>query len=214
LSFGREALELKRTAAGFTLIEVLVALTVATIVLGAVYGIFAGISTAKEQLDREAEGFHQARVLFGRLSREIRSAYFIGNRQDTLFRGGLDDNRHFFLDLTTTITSPTLPLAAGISRVRYEMRNDPDIAPTLLLLVRQEWALLPGGEAGKMESRLTSGVHAFRLRFFDGNAWQEEWDTKISGRLPQMIELYVEIEVAEKLLPFLTSVAIPQVEGA
>jgi general secretion pathway protein J len=213
LSFGREALELKRTAAGFTLIEVLVALTVATIVLGAVYGIFAGISTAKEQLDREAEGFHQARVLFGRLSREIRSAYFIGNRQDTLFRGGLDDNRHFFLDLTTAITSPTLPLAAGISRVRYEMRNDPDIAPTLLLLVRQEWALLPGGEAGKMESRLTSGVHAFRLRFFDGNAWQEEWDTKISGRLPQMIELYVEIEVAEKLLPFLTSVAIPQVEG-
>lgn len=202
-----------KRSAGFTLVEVLVALAVTSIVLGVVYGIVASISTAKKALDQDAAGFHQARVLFGRMSREIRSAYFVGGNSDTLFRGGLDDNRNFFLELTTTVTSPTLPLAAGISRVRYELRTDPDLAPTLLLLVRQERALLPGGEAGEMESRLTSGVHVFRMRFFDGDAWQEEWDTAQRGNLPQMIELYLEIDVAGKLLPFLTTVAIPQVEG-
>ncbi len=98
--------------------------------------------------------------------------------------------------------------------MRYELREDPDLAPGLLLLVRQERSLLPGGEAGKLENRLTGGVHAFRMRFFDGNQWQEEWDTAQSNKLPQMIELYLEIEIAGKVMPFSTTVAIPQVEGA
>jgi len=206
-------IERENRQSGFTLLEVLVALTVATIVLGAVYGIFTGISSAKQQLDQDSEGFHQARVLFGRMAREVRSTYFVTGRKDTLFRGGLDDNRHFFLELTTTVTSPVLPVASGISRVRYEMRSDPDLPPDLLLLVRQERALLPGSEAGEMESRLTSGVHVFRLRFFDGSDWQEDWDASLLKKLPQMVELYVEIEVSGKLLPFLTTVEIPQVKG-
>jgi general secretion pathway protein J len=213
LSSGKEASEVKRRSEGFTLLEVLVALMVTSIILGVVYGIVSGISTAKQDLDHDAEGFHQARVLFGRMSREIRSAYFTSSNRDTLFRGGLDDSRHYFLELTTTVTAPTLPLASGISRVRYEMREDPDIPAGLLLMVRQEQSLLPGGEAGKMENRLTSGVHAFRLRFYDGNQWQEEWDTALSKKLPQMIELYLEIDVAGKVMPFTTTVAIPQVEG-
>jgi general secretion pathway protein J len=201
-------------ASGFTLLEVMVALLVTTIVLGAVYGIVSGISSAKEQLDHDSEGYHQARVLFSRMSREIRSAYFVFGKPETLFRGGLDEQQRFFLELTTAVTSPTLPLASGISRVRYELRNDADIDPDLLLLVRQEQALLPGGAAGEMENRLTSAVHAFRMRFFGGGTWLDEWDTASRKNLPQMIELYLEIEIAGKLLPFRTIVAIPQVEGA
>ncbi len=204
---------MKKPAAGFTLLEVLVALTVAAMVMGMVYGVVRGVSSAKQELEHESDGFHQARVLFGRMSREIRSVYFVSDRPETFLRGGLDGNKNFFLELTTTATSPSLPVATGISRVRYEMRADPDIAPPLLLLVRQEWALLPGGDAGEMESRLSNGVYAFRLRFFDGTNWQDEWDTARQGRLPQMIEMYLEIEVAGKRLPFMTTVAVPQVAG-
>jgi len=203
-----------KKAPGFTLLEVLVALSVAAIVLGAVYGIVTGVSTAKQRLDEDGEGFQQARVLFGRMARELRSAYFIRDQTETLFRGGLDDSRYCYLELTTTVISPTLPLASGISRVRYELSTDADSASTLPRLVRQESPLLPGGEAATMKSGLTAAVHAFILRFYDGNNWQEDWDTAQSGRLPQMIELYLEIQVAGRQLPFLTRVAIPQVQGA
>lgn len=206
---------MKRTAAGFTLLEIMVALIVASMVLGAVYGIVNGVSSAKQELDYESEGFQQARVLFGRMSREIRSAYFVGGRSGTLLRGGLDAHQHFFLELTTTATSPNLPVAAGISWVRYELRNDPDVAPPLLLLARQERSLLPGGDARQpMENRLSNGVYAFRIQFFNGDSWQDEWDTTQQGRLPQMIKLYLEIEVAGKRMPFMTTVALPQVAGA
>jgi len=70
-----------KKSSGFTLLEVLVALTVAAIVLGAVYGIVTGVSAVKQRLDEDGEGFHQARVLFGRMSRELRSAYFIPARR-------------------------------------------------------------------------------------------------------------------------------------
>lgn len=205
---------MKKTAAGFTLLEVMVALIVTAMVLGMVYGIVTGVSAKKQELDQESEGFHQAQVLFGRMSREIHSVYFVGSNPETFLRGGLDDNQHSFLELTTTVTAPNLPMATGISRVRYEMRNDPDIAPPLLLLVRQERALLPGGEAGEIESRLSSGVYVFRLRFFNGDSWQDQWDTAKQGSLPQMIELYLKIEIAGKRMPFMTTVAVPQIAGA
>lgn len=204
---------MKRAAAGFTLLEVLVALTVTAMVLGMVYGVVTGVSSAKDEIDHQSEGFHQARVLFGRMSREIRSSYFVAGRSETRFRGGLDDSHNFFLELTTTVTSPTLPVALGLSRVRYELRDDPDIAPPLLLLVRQEQALLPGAEARGMESRLGSGVYAFRMRFFNKESWQDEWDTAQTSSLPQMIEMYLEIEVAGQRMPFMTTVALLQVEG-
>jgi len=118
------------------------------------------------------------------------------------------------MELTTTVISPTLPLASGISMVRYELRTDAEVASPLLRLIRQESPLLPGGEAATMENSLAGTVNAFSLRFFDGNAWQKDWDTAQSGRLPQMIELYLQIEVAGRQLPFLTRVSIPQVQGA
>ncbi len=201
---------------GFTLIEVLVALTVTAIIMTTVYGIFSGVSSAKQRLEQDGEAFHQARVLFDRLAREIRSAYFLSGAQNTLFRGGKDDDDRFYLEFTTTVVSPVLPQATGISRVRYEIREDAEAsaadADDLEVLYRREESLLPGGAAGALDNRLAGGVSTFRLRFHDGNDWQEEWEAASQG-LPQMVEIFLEFESDGVKIPFLTALEVPRIEA-
>jgi general secretion pathway protein J len=194
---------------GFTLVEVLVALTVSAILVSTVYGIIAGISVTKDRLDQESEGFHQARTLFSRMSREIRSLHHAPGEEGVRFHGGRDGAGHYFLEMATTAVSPVLVQATGVSQVRYEMRPDPGHGAANPLLMRREKALLPGGEGGGMEHRLSSGIHEFRLRFFDGEGWRDEWEPA-EENLPRMVELYLEIETDGVRLPFITAIEIPQ----
>ena len=52
---------------GFTLVEVLVAISILAILLTSVYGIFSSVSLARERLDADSAEYHRARVLFDRL---------------------------------------------------------------------------------------------------------------------------------------------------
>lgn len=197
---------------GFTLLEILVALTITAIVLTSIYGVFTSLSAAKEELESDAEIYHQARVLFDRMGREIRSSYFRPTVRETLFQGGEGDLRQDFLELTTTITSPTLPRASGISRVRYEIQENPEDRELPPVLVRREESLLPAATAAGMEHQLAAGIRTFRVRFFDGREWQDSWNAAGQTGLPHMVELFLEIERAGEPLVFLTAVEIPRME--
>ncbi|HDR46976.1 MAG TPA: prepilin-type N-terminal cleavage/methylation domain-containing protein [Geoalkalibacter subterraneus] len=195
---------------GFTLLEVLIALTVTAIVLTTVYGIFSGVVASKERLESDALAFHQARVLFDRMGREIRSFY--ASEEEGTFRGGENTQGRFFLELTTTVTSPSLPRATGFSRVRYEVRDDPEDRYALPELIREEQSLLPGADGEIMENRLFGGIRAFLMRFHDGREWQDEW-TADQPSPPRMVELFLELEVDEVRQSFRTAFEIPRFEG-
>jgi len=63
-----------------------------------------------------------------------------------------------------------------------------------------------------MEHRLAAGIRLFRLRFFDGVEWRDAWNTGDGAGLPQMVELYLEIEADGRARTFLTAVELPRVE--
>lgn len=195
-------------AAGFTLVEVMIALTVSAVLVSIVYGIIAGISVNKDRLERDGESFHQARTIFSHMGREIRSLHL--PPENIVFRGGRDPGGYYFLELVTAAVSPVLPRSTGISQVRYEMRPDSRNGTAAPMLVRSEKTLLPGSEDGGMEHRLARGVAKFSLRFFDGDNWRDEWDAA-EQNLPRLIELSLEIEADGVRLPFITAFEIPRV---
>lgn len=195
---------------GFTLLEVLIALAVTAIVMTTVYGIFSGVVTTRDRLDSDSEAFHQARVLFDRMGREIRSFHASQSDTQSPFIGGENSAEQFFLELTTTVVSPSLPNATGLSRVRYEVRDHHEDRYALPELIRQEQSLLPGGSADTMENRLFGGIRTFLVRFHDGREWHDEWT---SSTPPRMVELFLELEVDEIRHSFRTAFEVPRFEG-
>jgi general secretion pathway protein J len=200
-------------ASGFTLVEVLVAISILAILMTSVYGIFTSVSVARERLDADSADYHRARVIFDRMGRELRGTYFQARDQGLVFIGGKADEKTAILELTTTAVSPLSRTGSGLARVRYLLVTDPENAASGLVLMRSEQpAHEPATETGiDGMMRLAPGVDAMTLRFFAQGQWQEKWDGRISG-LPEMVEIALQLRrVGRDPVQFISAVEIPEV---
>ena len=60
---------------GFTLIEVLLAVFIASIVMAVLYASFFQIIKAKEKVEEELELYHEARVIFSKMTKDLATAF-------------------------------------------------------------------------------------------------------------------------------------------
>ncbi len=200
---------------GFTLIEVLVAMSLLAILLAAVYGIFGGVNSAKLRLDSDSADYHLARVIFDRLGRELHGAYFRPGDQTTMFRGGVNDRDEPFLELTTTAVTLVSDTGSGISEVRYRLAPDPEADAGRQVLLRAERSRQSTAAPvdGRM-MRLAPNVASLSLRFYTGGRWLEQWDAR-QGGLPQLVEVSLVVAGQDERprIPFTTAFEIPDVGG-
>ena len=199
---------------GFTLIEILVAVIVTSLLLVSVYGVFATISGARQRVEKDSEHYHQARVIFDRLGREIHGVYWVTGGSATSrrsgLRGGLDENSRTYLELATTTATPQSG-GAGIVLVRYELLPDPEHSGQFQLM-RSERPLFTTEFQASDTLRMTSGIANLQLRFYGAGTWQDSWDTA-SGGLPTAIEISLTEATPDGPLPFVTSFTVAPLKG-
>lgn len=203
-----------RPEKGFTLIEVLVAISILAIVLTSVYGIFSSVSLARGRLQADSAEYHRARVIFDRLGRELRGAYFSAQDARLAFvAGSSNDDSLDELELTTTAVSPLSKTGSGVARVRYRLTEDQEDSDGRQVLLRSEQPAYQTSE--KLENvdmmRLAAGIESLSVRFFSAGQWQEEWDSHSSGSLPEMVQLTLRLPVATgEALIFQSAFEIPR----
>jgi hypothetical protein len=84
------------------------------------------------------------------------------------------------------------PLAEGIRKVQLYVQTDGVATPVLVRRVTRN--LLPAAEALADEEILCRNVRSFSLRYFDGLAWQETWDsTMLEDALPMAVAITLEL---------------------
>jgi general secretion pathway protein J len=192
------------TNRGFTLIEMLVAVTVSALLLTTTYGIVTSVSRTRDRLSTDGEGFHLSRVINERLAKELRGAYYSTTNAASLFAGGLDEDGLPFLQLATTAATPASG-GSGIVVVRYRLAEDDEDEKVLL---RDEYPLnsQPAGE--QPEQQFASGIEDLQFRFRRGTEWQPNWHSAEQVGLPDLVELTLTVKGAEGVLPFLTAIEL------
>jgi len=191
--------------AGFTLIEVLLAILIGGMVLSSIYGVFTSVSRVSQRLESEGREYHKVRIFFDRIGGELSSLRMSQVGRQAVLESGTVADDSVFLEFNTELVSPLLERYGGISRVRYEIREDED-GKTLYRSEQLLLADLAATEPLPFIDKLTD----FNLRYYSGGQWQENW----SGTSPpQMIEIYLQIEVDGRMLPFRSSFVLPAVKG-
>ncbi len=192
------------TNKGFTLIEMLVAMTISALLLATAYGVVRSVSLSRDRLADEGEAFHLARVISERLARELRGAYYSAHGPETRFVGGVDDRGATFLQLATTAATPTSS-GGGLVRVRYRLDRENGAAGILL---RDEHPLHDDSPEEPPRRRLAAGIQSLELRFGSATDRQPLWDSLEQGGLPDLVEVNLTIETDGGPLPFMTVIEL------
>lgn len=172
-----------RMTGGFTLIEVLLALTIFAVAAAVVYASF---STTRSNLD-SAEALRSetdlARTLLSRLSDDILNAYCSPRVEGSFFYGKKDEvqtsegRRRTDALYLTTLTNTRRPgtKETELWEVGYFFKEKPEGGGRLLMRreKREPDSAVPPLEGGE-EYSITDRVEGLQFRYFDGAKWIDE----------------------------------------
>ena len=179
---------------GFTLLEVLVASTILSLVLAALYGVFSQTLTGKRRAEERATQTRTARIALLRISEDLQSALppSTGTTQftsETRLAREFPNDTLSFTTVTRTALSNYAP-EGDQNEVGYALEPDPEDINDKQLVRRVKFALSSKGNSADESVPLLPHVRGLRFRFFNGTAWQEEWRQE-NGKLPQAVEATV-----------------------
>ncbi|MHB8708061.1 MAG: prepilin-type N-terminal cleavage/methylation domain-containing protein [Desulfuromonadales bacterium] len=200
-------------SAGFTLLEILVAISIIAIVLTTIYGVFASVSRTKERLEQDGEVYQRVRIIYDRLGREFRGVCPVGGpEQKGVFRTGRDAEGNPTLEITTSATAQLGTQQTGIALIRYTLAPDRE-KPAGKSLFRTEQSALVSDELLKETGpmRLAAEIDQLEWRFLVQGQWRNELDVDQDG-LPLMVELMLTLTDAQgQKLPFRSAFEVPNI---
>ena len=164
---------------GFTLLEILLALSVLSVVLLLLLSAFTGAARVRETLSSRAREFRQIRLVLDRIGTDLMSAFATSVREESAF-SLREDQLSGVPAATLTFTSFQLPDGdsghppAEIVKIRYFPRIGAD---GVTLELHREQSDLPFLEnrIPLKESPVAEGLRGFRVEAFDGTTWVKEW---------------------------------------
>jgi len=201
---------------GFTLIEVLIALSILAVIFALLYGTLNSTQKLASATEGESDLYRQAEIALLRMTQELSMLYWPPSGQAASATAGvflgqdqtqLDDERKSwpadslrFLALSHARLAKDSPEGLLV-QVTYSLDRN--------VLVRQE-DYLDGGRTIKIP--LAEGVLGINFRYFDpqSQSWVDTWDTTQNKRVPQGVEIGLVLkDVAGKGRSFVAVTDLP-----
>jgi len=164
---------------GFTLLEILLALSVLSVLLLLLLAAFTGAARVRETLSSRSHGFRQVRLVLDRVGTDLMGAFATSAREESAL-SLREDQLSGMPAATLTFTAFQLPDGDGghppaeIVKIRYFPRIGAD---GVTLELHREQSDLPfiENKIASRESAVAEGLRGFRIELYDGTTWVKEW---------------------------------------
>lgn len=199
---------LKHDERGFTLLELLIALSLLAVLAAALYGTFFSLTKGREAATVAMEKRREIASTIDLLRRELRGALY--HKGDTRFRFVVEDRDSFSrpasnLDFTAfTVPQEDRGPFSDQAEIRYtSLEKDGK-----LLLARQEKDLYALSDAVPYPQ--VTEMEGFLVECFNGDKWVKSWDTTLNGTLPKAVRITLTVKNGEEKIAY-TAVVTPMV---
>ena len=202
------------TVAGFTLIEVMTAVTILAIMATIAFTIVFGAVKRSRHIDRRVELTTEAAAIVTLISDDLRGA-FVHEGIAPFFLGTDDFRSDAPTDSLSLLTTAVLPVnpeipAGGVGEVEYSIIDGENKA--LLLLRREQIPAQSPFDQGGGAIEITDRVKSINLTFSDGEDWFDGWDTLSTavheaGKLPRQVRIELVLEEGDLTVTHRGSVA-------
>lgn len=213
---------------GFTLLELIVAMVIFTIVISAAYALFDAGRSVTTRAEFRTQLFQSARAALQTVENDLRGAVMMGTAFDTGFIGATGGSEKEPMDMLEfvsvnrytgaayDINQPT-DVVRGIDASKIYYWIEQDAKKTAHGFVREQpLELTPvNGPVRRDESivEVAQDVVFLHFRYFDGSEWQTSWDSTQIRKLPKAVEVTVyvrgEWRDEEVIEPFMSRFYLP-----
>ena len=199
----------RRMTNAFTLIEILLAISLAAILLALVYGAYAGTVRSVEDAREWTEICQMSRFALACFTREIESAYFYAASPYSIFRGGAGEDLAGYSGLTFVTSSP-LGGEGTLAEVSYFLEESEEQDEGWVLYHRVDVTPDDDLEEGGRISPLAHGLAGISFSWWDGDEWREMWDAEEEGVLPSLVRVEISfLRQGTEEVPFHTMISLP-----
>jgi prepilin-type N-terminal cleavage/methylation domain-containing protein len=191
----------KAQARGFTLIEILLSITLLSIVLGVVYTSFFTAERAIIRFNGVNLKYHEMRTALDIMRREIEGAFLkkldLSHTPDVIKPVFLIEDRDVFGKTTSRLHYTTFAYKGGGTQfISYSVREKNGI---LNLIKTVSSPFTPSGTSTstrkeKYVSEIIEDIKGFTVETLFKNKWVKTWDTEQTGKLPYIIRLSLEFD--------------------
>lgn len=178
------------TTGGFTLLELLVALSIFALISVSLYGSLSSMLTTKAQLEADSEKLRELQTtvrIIGRdieqaVDRPIRTVY---ESRDAMMWSEIPG----VFELTTSgRRNPLLRKRSSLQRVSYRLEDG--------MLIKDSWPVLDRGvEVEPFSQVLLRGVEGFELSFEEGSGpTHRQWPPQGKDGLPKTVQIHLDLK--------------------
>lgn len=195
------------TSKGFTLVEILIAVAIVSLILTIIYGSYASSIDTMNYTRKKMDAFSMVRLTLSRMNEELTSSFFSEDDKDVMFSG--EERKIDFISSShERIFKDSKEY--DLSEIGY-FTEAAEEGESLCLWRREDRTpdddVLEGGE----KEKLMEGLKGIEFKYYDGEEWRNEWDSKQEFRLPQAVK--VILKFPEKELSTTAFVPLGKSEG-
>jgi general secretion pathway protein J len=181
--------------AGFTLIEIMVAVAIGSIILIMAYASYRSIFDSIKRSTGLSEFYENVNLAILSIDRDLSNAYYTRNNKNISFICETDSggSRLNFVTINHNdynfIGTPNTPVrVSDIKEVGYYLRADKHTMGLSYLIKREKFNYweedpLSGGE----ENILLPNVVSLKFEFNRGNDWDSNWDSRQNNNFPKAV---------------------------
>lgn len=175
---------------GFTLIEVLLSVGLASLILGSASLCFQSATKARKLSIQRADAIQAGRVAVERIAQDLRSAIPLTEDQPFVGLSRMVGNRNADnIDFATLHHVPKMPGESAWCETSYFLAP-PSTGDTnsLSLWRRRDPTADPEPYEGGIREEIIPKVHSLRFEYFDGLDWYTSWGEASDPENPQPVD--------------------------
>ncbi|MEW6720178.1 MAG: type II secretion system protein GspJ [Thermodesulfobacteriota bacterium] len=170
---------LPRSRRAFTLVEILLALAILSVILLLLVSAFTGAARTRDLLSSRARDFRQVRIAMDRIGTDLQGAFSSAIREESALTCK-EDQLAGVPAATLVFTAFQLPDTGGgrppasVVKIKYFPKVGEDGASIELHREQADLPFVPN-KLHLREALIAEGIKGFRVELYDGTTWHKQW---------------------------------------
>ncbi len=196
---------MKSRETGFTLVELMLAILILAIMMTIIYGVVVSTVEAAHRVEEVTASSEIGPALLTQIRADLEGAFL--PKDGEFFVASSRPNGGFSRDRIDFVSSVIAygpeneleePRFHTINEVGYQVLESKTEVGVGILYRREDYFIdaepLKGGHLVELFDR----VRSFRLQFYDGEQWRNDWNSKTQKGLPKAVKVELRILVTDR----------------